>query len=120
MSEQQPTQEEVQQATSVTQAGAQAAATADNPQDAEAKFKQAAKEERDRVEADIPDDVIDKIAGKTIDMLRNLGAFDPPPEPVTPPQEAKAPPAPSEAAAGPAAEPRPQQRQTWADRFING
>jgi len=123
-----PTPEEVAKSRQVAEAGAAAAAGAPEGQEQE-QAKQAMRAEADRVQLEIDDDTINKIAeavsAKNIQELMTRGAFDPPPERVQPPAQPAAPPAPGEseqpATAGQAqAEPTPRQPQkrTAAHRFF--
>jgi hypothetical protein len=88
----------------------------------------AMKAERDRVQLDIPDDVLERMAkaisDQNIAALEQRGAFDTPPEPVRAPDEPAQAPAgadqtqadqPPEQTQEPAPAP---QRRTWAHRFL--
>lgn len=114
------TAEELQKSQAVAAAGGEAAiaAPADRRQEDTARAMRA---ERDRVDAKLSDEEVDDIASKFIEKLQEVGAFDPPPEPVQGPAN-QAPPAPSEPASSPAepAQPAPAApvKLTFADRYM--
>lgn len=110
----QPTPEDTAAMQQVAVAGAQAAAAGE---DAGPPMRA----ERDRQQLAMSDEDIDKIATalneKNIQSLRDLGAFDPPPEPVHPPEN-QAPPAPGEQPP-PGDQPAPApEKRTWAHKFM--
>lgn len=122
-----PTPEQMQQMQSVSQAGAQAAATAEPGQEQEAA-REAMRSARDRVNLQMSDEDIDRVAAalspKLIEGFREHGAFDPPPEAVHAPPERQAPPPPGEEqpapppAAGAEAPPQAPRKRTVAERFF--
>ena len=80
---------------------------------------QARKDKRDEVGLPLPDEEIDRIAGRLMDMFRDAGAFDPALEPVAPPAQPAVPPAPGEQAAdAPPPPPAPTRKPTFAERFM--
>jgi hypothetical protein len=111
----QPTPEEAEKMQHVAVAGATAAAAGE---DAGPPMRA----ERDRQQLPMSDEDIDKIASalndKNIQSLRELGAFDPPPEAVQPPEH-HAPPAPGEQPPAPGEQPPPApEKRTWAHKFM--
>ena len=123
MTDQQPSQAEaMQKGQQVAQAGAAAAASSP-PEEAQANAAEAMRAERDRVKLEMSDEDIDRIASalspKLLDGFQERGAFDAPPEPVTPPPPPV--PAPGEEAtsaeAATEAAPAPVKR-TFAHRYM--
>lgn len=108
--------EAVDRAGKVATAGAEAA---EQGQDVAGAMRQ----EAQRVQLDIPDDVLDRMAdaisSKNIAALEQRGAFEQPPEPVRPPEAAEtAPDHPNEPAPEPD-EPAPAPvKRTWAHKFL--
>jgi hypothetical protein len=115
-----PSPEDIEKVGKVAQAGAEASGEGGD-------VAGAMKQERDRVQLDIPDDVLDRMAdaisSKNIAALEQRGAFDTPPEPVRPPESAEtAPPAADQGApVAPAADDPPPPapvKRTWAHKFF--
>lgn len=115
-------QRDMQKSQQVATAGVEAEQAGRDP-------KEAMRQEAERVQLDIPDDVMDKFANmvksKTIEELEERGAFAEIPEPVTGPEHTESTrehPADARQAEQPPAqtdEPAPApQRRTWAQRFL--
>lgn len=112
---QQPSPEEVQKATQVAQAGAEAQATGGDP-------RQAMRTKADEVKLEISDQDIDRIAAalssNLVAAFEQRGAFDQPPEPVQPPDQPTAPPPPGEQPPPAEEAPAPPVKRTFAHRFM--
>lgn len=117
-----PTAEDTQKAMEVGQAGAEAAAAAETPEAAPAAAKAAMRDKADQVGLPLSDADIERLADvfsdKTIDKIAARGGFDPPPEPVQPPETA--PPAPGETASPQpvASEVQAPRKPSWAERHF--
>lgn len=121
---QQPTAEDQAKATEVATAAATAATGESTEQGARDAAARAARETADKVDLKLTDEQIEQIAAMSASMtIRNMeerGAFDPPPEPVAPPEAgapAAAPHVPETAAPAGAEQPAPQRRN-FAQRFL--
>lgn len=117
--EAQPTAEEMQKMAVVGQAGAEAAAQAETPEDAKPAARAAMRERADAEGLKLSDEELDQVADKMVDKLAAIfeqrGAFDPPPEPVEPPPTA--PPAPSGETPAPTELETPRKR-SFAEKFF--
>jgi len=113
--------EDAQKAQQVAQAGAEAATTGGDA-------AQAMKDEARRVQLDIPDEIIEKMAkaisDQNIAALEQRGAFDTPPEPVRGPHEPAQAPEGADQARGEQPPEQPDEpapapvKRTWAHRFL--
>lgn len=130
MTEQQPSAAEMEKMQAVAQAGAEAGAQADTPEQASANAQAAMRTKADQVKLELSDDQIKMLADTfvkgTVAEFQRLGAFDPPPEPVQPPDQPPAPTPPADQHAAAAAAPAPgeaaptPQRRSLAAKFLGG
>lgn len=117
----QPSPAEMEKMQAVSEAGAEAAVQAP-PEQRQEDVRKAMRRKADEVKLELSDEQLNTIADmfvtRFVDEIDRRGAFEPPPEPVQPPEQAQqAPtPPPDQPAAG---EPAPKpQRRSLAARFM--
>jgi hypothetical protein len=121
--EQPPPAAEVQKMTAVAQAGAEAGAQAESPEQAAADAKTAMRRKADEVKLELSDEQIKMLADTfvkgTVEEFERRGAFDQPPEPVHAPDRPPPAPAPPGEQGNGQGDPSPApQPRSWAARFM--
>jgi hypothetical protein len=120
----QPSPAELEKMQQVAEAGAEAGAQAETPDQAAEDAKRAMRRKADEVKLELSDEQIKMLADTfvkgTVEEFERRGAFDAPPEPVQPPETPQAPTPPADQmGTPPAGEPAPAPRpRSWAARFM--
>jgi hypothetical protein len=111
-----PTADELEKATEVSSAAAEAIAGSSTEEEARSKAREAVKSKSEEVKLEISEEDCNRIVDMMIERMSALGAFDPPPPPAAPSpassesSAATPPPPPEQTAVEP-------EKRTFAERF---